>query len=63
MITFRRDGKAYFKANEVHIEIYTDYKNIEVEKKAEAILDEYGIFYNKLESFIELEKLMSFIYF
>lgn len=59
---FSADGKAYFKANEVHIEIYTDYKNIEVEKKAEAVLDEYGIFYNKLESFIESEKLYEVLY-
>lgn len=59
---FSADGKAYFKANEVHIEIYTDYKNIEIEKKAEAVLDEYGIFYNKLESFIESEKLYEVLY-
>ena len=49
---FAADGKAYFKANEVHIELYTDYKNPEVEEKVEAVLDRHGIFYNKTETFI-----------
>lgn len=59
---FAADGKAYFKANEVHIELYADYKNPSVEEKVEAVLDRHGIFYNKTETFIESEKLYETLY-
>lgn len=59
---FSADGRVYFKVNEVHIEIYTDYKSPDIEKKAEAVLDEHGIFYNKTEVYIESEKLYEVIY-
>ena len=52
----------YFKANEVHIEVYTDYKSPDIEEKIEAMLDEHGIFYNKSEVFIESEKLYEVLY-
>lgn len=59
---FSADGRVYFKANEVHIEIYTDYKSPKTEKKVEAVLDEHGIFYNKTEVYIESEKLYEVLY-
>lgn len=59
---FSADGRVYFKVNEVHIEIYTDYKSPNIEKKVEAVLDEHGIFYNKSEVFIESEKLYEVLY-
>lgn len=59
---FSADGRVYFKANEVHIEIYTDYKSPDIEKKVEAVLDEHGIFYNKTEVYIESEKLYEVLY-
>lgn len=59
---FAADGKAYFKANEVHIELYADYKNPVLEEKVEAVLDRHGIFYNKTEAFIESEKLYETLY-
>lgn len=59
---FSADGRVYFKANEVHIEVYTDYKSPEIEEKIEAVLDEHGIFYNKSEVFIESEKLYEVLY-
>ena len=59
---FAADGKTYFNANEVHIELYTDYKNPSVEEKVEAVLDRHGIFYNKTEAFIESEKLYETLY-
>ncbi|MCW1011992.1 hypothetical protein [Streptococcus anginosus] len=59
---FSADGRVYFKANEVHIEIYTDYKSPNIEKKVEAVLDEHGIFYNKTEVYIESEKLYVVLY-
>lgn len=59
---FAADGKAYFKANEVHIELYADYKNPVLEEQVEAVLDRHGIFYNKTEAFIESEKLYETLY-
>lgn len=59
---FSADGKVYFKANEVHIELYTDFKDLTVEQKLEAVLDKYGIFYNKSETWIESEKLYEVLY-
>lgn len=59
---FSADGKVYFNANEVHIEVYTDYKSPKVEEQVEAVLDEYGIFYNKSEVYIESEKLYEVLY-
>ncbi len=59
---FAADGKAYFKANEIHIELYTDLKDLSVEQKVEAVLDEYGIFYEKSETWIESEKLYEVLF-
>ncbi|MBQ2412195.1 MAG: hypothetical protein II313_02100 [Anaerotignum sp.] len=59
---FSADGRVYFKANEVHIELYTDFKDLTVEQKLEAVLDEHGIFYNKSETWIESEKLYEVLY-
>lgn len=59
---FAADGKVYFKANEVHIELYTDTKDLSVEQKVEAVLDEHGIYYNRSEVWIESEKLYEVLY-
>lgn len=59
---FAADGKVYFKANEVHIELYTDTKDLSVEQKVEAVLDEHGIFYDRSEVWIESEKLYEVLY-
>lgn len=59
---FSADGRAYFKVNEVHLELYTDNKNPEIEKKLEDILDSHDIFYDKTETYIESEKLYEVLY-
>ena len=59
---FAADGKVYFRITEVHIELYTDEKNPEVEAQVEAVLDEHGIFYDKTEVWIESEKLYEVLY-
>lgn len=59
---FSADGKVYFKANEVHIELYTDFKDLAVEQRLEAVLDEHDYFYNKSETWIESEKLYEVLY-
>lgn len=59
---FSADGKVYYKINEVHIELYTDLKDLAVEQQLEEVLDEHGIFYNKSEIWIESEKLYEVLY-
>ena len=59
---FSADGKVYYKINEVHIELYADWKDLAVEQGVEAVLDEHGIFYNKSEVWIESEKLYEVLY-
>jgi len=59
---FSVDGKVYYKINEVHIELYTDLKDLAVEQQLEDVLDEHGIFYNKSETWIESEKLYEVLY-
>ena len=59
---FAADGKVYYKINEFHIELYTDYKDPELEERLEDILDAASIFYEKSETWIESEKLYEVLY-
>ena len=59
---FAADGKVYYKIDDVHIELYTDYKNTELEQQVEDVLDRYNIFYNKSEVWINSEKLYEVLY-
>ena len=59
---FAADGKVYFRINQVRIELYTDSKDLAVERKMEMVLDESGIFYNKSEVWIQSEKLYEVLY-
>ena len=59
---FSADGKVYLKITEVHIELYTDCKDLSAEQKVEAVLDKQGIFYEKSEVWIESEKLYEVLY-
>ena len=59
---FAADGRVYFKLNEVRIEMYTDFKDISLESRLEDVLDRHEIFYNKLETWIQSEKLYEVMY-
>lgn len=59
---FAADGKVYFKINQVRIELYTDSKDLAMERKMEMVMDESGIFYNKSEVWIQSEKLYEVLY-
>ena len=59
---FSADGRVYLRVTEVHIELYTDEKNPEVEAQVEAVLDAHEIFYDKTEVWIETEKLYEVLY-
>ena len=58
----KTDGKVFFRITEVHIELYTDEKNPEVEALVETVLDAHGIFYDKTEVWIDSEKLYEVLY-
>ena len=59
---FAADGKVYFKRTAVHLELYTDRKDISVEGQIEKIFDAHAIFYNKSEIWIESERLYEVLY-
>ncbi len=59
---FAADGKAYFKVDQVNLELYTDLKDPETENKVEAVLDSYGVFYDRTEVWIESERLYEVLY-
>ena len=59
---FAADGRVYFKLNEVRIEMYTDFKDLDLESRVECVLDGHEIFYNKSETWIQSEKLYEVMY-
>ena len=59
---FSADGKVYFKASRLNVELYTDLKDIELEQRIEAVFDMHGIFYEKSEVWIETENLYEVLY-
>jgi hypothetical protein len=59
---FSADGSVYFSANEVHIELYTDKKDLTSEQAVEAALKNHNVFYNKYEMWIDSEKLFQVLY-
>ena len=59
---FSADGKVYYKINDVHIELYTDAKDPEVESIVEVVLDEHGKKKKKTEVWIDTEKLYEVLY-
>lgn len=59
---FAADGKVYFKCSEVRFELYTDRKDPALELRVETVLDDYRIFYNKSETWIDSEKLYEVLY-
>lgn len=59
---FAADGKVYFKSNNVNIELYTDFKDFELEENIENILEQKEIFWEKTEFYIESEKMYEVLY-
>ena len=59
---FSADGVAYYKINQYKIELYTELKDLSLERKIDEALDEASIFYNKSESWIESESLYEVLY-
>ncbi len=59
---FAADNRVYYEVPVLHIELYTDKKDPELEDQLEAILDEHELFWEKSEVWIESEKLYEVLY-
>lgn len=59
---FGADGKVYQKIDRLRIEVYTDYKQPNIENSVEAVLDQHGLFYDKAEVWIGSERLYEVAY-
>lgn len=59
---FAADGRVYHKITETRLELYTDYKDLTLERSVESVLDAHGIFYEKSETWIESEKLYEVLF-
>ncbi len=59
---FSADGRAYFKKDVLHVEIYTNKKDQNLEDRVEAVLHENGLFYAKSEVWIQSERLYEVLY-
>lgn len=59
---FSADGRAYYLIAQVDVEVYTDRKDPELEKRIENVFDAHDIFYEKSEVWIESEKLYEVLY-
>lgn len=54
---FGADNKVYHQIENLVIELYTPKKDTILEKKLEALLNEKELYYEKIETYIESEKL------
>lgn len=59
---FAADGTVYQGINKLDIELYTDRKDLEAEKRVETVLKEHGFFYEKTETYLESEKMFEVLY-
>ena len=59
---FSADGIVYQRIDALHIELYTDSKQPDVERRLETVLDRHGIFYDKTEVWIDTERLYEVLY-
>jgi len=60
---FGADNKVYEKINNYYIELYTEYKDVELEESLENLLTEADIFFNvESEEYINDEKMYQVVY-
>ena len=59
---FNADGIAYVKIDVLNIELYSDTKDWDNEKKIEDVLEKYGISYQKIGEYLDSEKMYEVLY-
>lgn len=60
--TFAADNIAYYQSIPINVEVYTDRKDLALEKQIEAALTTNEIFYTKTETGIPSEKVYQVLY-
>lgn len=56
------DNQNYVKVESLSIELYTDFKDFELEARVEEVLFNHNITYSKTENYIDVEQLYQIIY-
>ena len=59
---FAADDVVYVEFSNLHIEMYADEKDPELEDRVEAVLNEHELFWNKSEVWIGSERLYEVLY-
>ena len=59
---FAADGKVYMEISKMIVELYTDKKDLDAEKKVEDWFQKNDLFYDKTESYIESEKWIQVVF-
>ena len=59
---FAADGKVYHEVKTIHVELYTETKSEELEKILEKAFDEWELFWNKSEEYLDTEKCYEILY-
>lgn len=59
---FAADNKVYKRILTLNIELYTENKSFATEDAVEAVLDDFSMVWDKVETFIETEKLYQVLY-
>lgn len=59
---FGADNINYVSIDVLNLELYTSTKDFNLEKQVEAMLNEYGFFYEKSETYINKENLYQITY-
>lgn len=59
---FAADGNTFYEISLLNVELYTDQKDIEMEKQVEKVFDINGLFWNKTETYIESENMYEVLY-
>lgn len=60
--TFGADNLMYYSFKNINVELYTDVKDPETERRVEEVLLQHHIYYTKTETWIESEKLYEVLY-
>ena len=60
---FGADNKVYEKVDNYYIELYTEFKDVELEERLEDLLTQADIFFNvESEDYIDTEKMYQVVY-
>ena len=59
---FGADNINFANVNALNIELYTAYKNYDVEAQLEAILTKHGFYFSKTETYLESERMYEVLY-